>query len=169
MAGLSKRGVDRQYRRTTYVNDIDSVDGNTARQLNAVPERRERNVPARKHRRQPERQPVHMAGIDGVSFIFMVCALCIVICFAFSYIHTQNEVRGMKKEVISMQAEVKELQEDNDIAYNKVLASVDLADIYRIATGKLHMVMADGNKVYKYKNKKSDMVKQYSDIPQSGN
>ncbi len=27
------------------------------------------------------------------------------------------------------------------------------------------MVMADGNKVYKYKNKKSDMVKQYGDVP----
>ena len=30
------------------------------------------------------------------------------------------------------------------------------------------MVRADNNKIYKYKNKKSDMVKQYADIPGAG-
>lgn len=168
MADVSRKRVDREYRQTTYVNNVNGIDGNTARQLNAVPERRERQAPEQAPQRRPQRQPASMTGIDGVSFLFMVCVLCVVAFAAFSYIHAQNNVRSMKKEVVALQAEVEEQQEKNDIEYNKILAGVDLADIYKYATEKLHMVMADGNKVYKYKNKKSDMVKQYSDIPQSG-
>ena len=106
-----------------------------------------------------------MPGIDGASFIFLACALCIVVFVALSYVHLQNNVRSMEKEVVSMQAEIEEQQEKNNIKYNEILASVDIAEIYKRATKKLHMVMADGNKVYKYKNKKSDMVKQYGDVP----
>ncbi len=109
-----------------------------------------------------------MPGIDGASFIFLACALCIVVFVALSYVHLQNNVRSMEKEVVSMQAEIEEQQEKNNIKYNEIVASVDLADIYKLATEKLHMVRADNNKIYKYKNKKSDMVKQYADIPGAG-
>lgn len=169
MADISNRQVGRQYRRNANArntkNYYDGIDGNTVRQLNAVPKRREREVPRQKPQRRPERQPAKMAGIDGVSFVFMVCVLCVVMFVAFAYIHTQNQVRSMKKEIVSMQADIEEQQEKNNIKYNEILASVDLAEIYKRATKKLHMVMADGNKVYKYKNKNSDMVKQYGDVP----
>ena len=51
MADVSNRRVGNQYRqgrnassykRSAYVNNINGIDGNTARQLNAVPKRRER-------------------------------------------------------------------------------------------------------------------------------
>ena len=172
MADISGRRVGRQYRQNTHArntrNYYDGIDGNTVRQLNAVPKRREQEVPGQRPRRRPERQPASMPGIDLVSFIFMFCALCAVMFVAFAYIHTQNQVRSMKKEVVAMQAEIEEQQEKNNIKYNEIIASTDLAEIYKRATKKLHMVMADGNKVYKYKNKKSDMVKQYADVPGSG-
>lgn len=172
MADISDRRMGKQYRQNTHArntrNYYDGIDGNTVRQLNAVPKRREREVPGQRPHRRPERQPASMPGIDSASFIFMCCALCVVMFVAFTYIHTQNQVRSMKKEVVSMQAEVEEQQEKNNIKYNEIIASTDLAEIYKRATEKLHMVMADGNKVYKYKNKKSDMVKQYADIPGSG-
>ncbi|HBA96642.1 MAG TPA: hypothetical protein DCZ23_00900 [Lachnospiraceae bacterium] len=168
MADVSGKRVGDEYRQTTYVNNANGIDGNTARRLNAVPERRERDAPGQRPQKRPQRQPARMTGIDGVSFLFMMCALCVVAFVTFSYIHAQNSIRSMKKEVVALQAEVEEQQEKNDTEYNKILAGVDLADIYKYATEKLHMVMADGNKVYKYKNKKSDMVKQYSDIPESG-
>ncbi|MFG6329659.1 MAG: septum formation initiator family protein [Lachnospiraceae bacterium] len=169
MADVSNRRVERQYRQNVSARNTRSyykgIDGNTARQLNAVPKRREREVPRQRPNRRPEKQPAKMAGIDGASFAFMVCVLGVVMFVAFAYIHTQNQVRSMKKEIVSMQTEIEEQQEKNKIKYNEILASVDLAEIYKRATKKLHMVMADGNKVYKYKNKKSDMVKQYGDVP----
>ena len=45
------------------------------------------------------------------------------------------------------------------------MGKVDLADLYKKATEKLKMVRAENNQVYTYENKKSDMVKQYADIP----
>lgn len=175
MANVTDRRVGNQYRRgkassgyrkTGYADD--SIDGNNARQLNVVPERWERPEPGHRHKRRPEKQPAKMAGIDAASFVFLLCALCIVVLAAFTYIHMQNNVRSIKKEVISMKTEVGQQQEENDIKYNDILAGVDLAEIYKLATEKLHMVMADSNKVYKYKNKQGDMVKQYADIPGAG-
>lgn len=172
MADISNRRGGRQYRQNNSARNSRSyyngIDGNTARQLNAVPKRRERELPGQRPRRRPERQPAKMAGIDGASFAFMVCVLGVVMFAAFAYIHTQNQVRSMKKEIVSMQTEIEEQQEKNNIKYNEIVASVDLADIYKLATEKLHMVRADNNKIYKYKNKKSDMVKQYADIPGAG-
>lgn len=141
------------------------IDGNTARQLNAVPKRKEEDAPERAGRKRIRRLPVSMPGIDGASFAFMTIALCAVILTAFMYIQSQNQTRGMKSEIISLQTEIDELEEENDVKYNQILAEVDLSDIYRRATRKLHMVMADGNKVYSYKSKKGDVVKQHADIP----
>lgn len=168
MADVSNRRMENRYRQSGYEQNYrraSYVDGNTVRQLNAVPKRRQENTPKYRPVKHKAKKPVSMFGIDGVSFAFMVCVLCVVVFVAFSYIHTQNEVREMKKEIISLQTEIEEQKEENDIKYNEILAGVDLAEIYKKATKKLKMVMADGNKVYTYKNKKSDMVKQYADIP----
>lgn len=169
MADVSKKRIDDEHIQTAHARNINGVDGNTVRRLNTVPERTEWDSPEQSPKRRPQRQPASMVGIDGVSFLFLMCILCIVSVFAFSYIHRQNNVRSMRKEVFALRTEVEKQQEKNSIEYDKILASVDLADIYKYATEKLHMVMAEGNKVYTYKNKKGDMVKQYSDIPQSGN
>lgn len=88
----------------------------------------------------------------------------VTVC-GFSYLSTQYEVREMKSQIVQLQSEISQQKEDNEIAYEKIKASVDLAEIYERATKKLKMVQAENNQVYKYSNKKSDMVKQYADIP----
>lgn len=165
MAGASNR------QRGSYSSQIrhSYVDGNTVRIINPTPERRreEKKEPKRQPRRHYGRRPVHMFGIDGFSFVFMTAALCFVLTVCFSYIYSQNNVRQMKKQIVELQTDIVSQQEKNNIMYNEILSSVDLADVYKKATTKLKMVRAQKNKVYTYKNKKSDMVKQYSDIPTS--
>ncbi len=123
MADISNRQAGRQYRQNTSARNprsyYNGIDGNTVRQLNAVPKRREREVPGQRPHRRPERQPAKMAGIDGASFAFMVCVLGVVMFAAFAYIHTQNQVHSMKKEIVSMQTEIEEQQEKNNIKYNE--------------------------------------------------
>jgi len=106
-----------------------------------------------------------MAGIDGVSFVFLTCALVAVIAVAFTYITMQNNVHAMKNNVVELQTQIAETKEANNEQYEKILGKVDLADVYKKATKKLNMVRAENNQVYTYDNKKSDMVKQYADIP----
>lgn len=71
----------------------------------------------------------------------------------------------MKNEVVSLQTEIIEMEQENDEAYQKIMDSVDLSEVYAIATGELGMIQSVDNQVYKYNNNKSDMVKQYGDIP----
>lgn len=151
------------YRKNTY------VEGNTVRQINTVPNRREEERIEREKRRRQQLNPGNIA-IPGVSLgnvIFLACIAAILIGVTISFISTQNRSVALKKQVVSLQREIQEQKILNDEKYEEILNGVDLADIYKKATRKLNMVRAENNQVYKYKNKKSDMVKQYAKVPES--
>lgn len=141
------------------------VDGNTVRKTSALPKRREEIRPERRERPQPTRQPVKIPGISGRAFIFLMAMLSAVIFMGFSYLSAQSQVRQMKNEVLTLQSDIAEQKELYDEEYQKIVNSVDVAQIYERATKKLKMVHAENNQIFTYSNKKSDLVKQYADIP----
>ena len=141
------------------------VDGNTVRKVSALPKRREEERPQREPKRMPVRQPVKMPGISGRGFVFLSVMLSAVIFMGFSYLSTQSQVRQMKNEVVAMQSDIAQQRELYDEEYQNIENSVDIAKIYERATKKLKMVHAENNQIYTYSNKKSDLVKQYADIP----
>lgn len=141
------------------------VEGNTARQLAAEPKRREEQRPERQVRRAPRREPVHMPGIHRASLVFLLLVLAVALYICISYVRTQNQVQEEKGTIIKMQSEIAQMRESNDLDYQSVIDSVDLAEVYRKATEELGMVHARSNQIYTYENKKSDMVKQYGEIP----
>ncbi|MDO4167624.1 MAG: septum formation initiator family protein [Eubacteriales bacterium] len=162
------RSYDRKYAATerhTY------VDGNTVRRLDTLPRRREQEERWEEERRQRrirrriQRQPVHMPGIDRASLAFLVVALAVTLYICFSYIQTQNKVYEQKNQVVQMESSVASQKENNDIAYQEILDSVDLSEVYEKATKELGMVQAQEKQIYTYKSKKSDTVKQYGEIP----
>lgn len=141
------------------------VEGNTVRKASAVPQRRERIEPGKETRRYPQRQPVRMPGISAKGFLFLTAMAVTIMATGFSYLSTQSQVKKQKAQVIALQSETIALKEDNAEAYQKIEDGVDLSKIYKRATKKLKMVQAETNQMYTYSNKKSDMVKQYADIP----
>ncbi|MBO5483735.1 MAG: hypothetical protein J5979_00820 [Lachnospiraceae bacterium] len=143
------------------------VYGNVARQLEEVPERRERPERQRRTKRYPKQRPVAMPSISGASFVFLMAAALITLAFCFNYLRIQSGITQMKNETVALQNQIAETKVSNEEAYQKISDSVDLSEVYKIATGELGMVQAVDNQVYKYKNKKSDMVKQYGDIPEA--
>lgn len=150
------------YRKDTY------VEGNTVRQLNAVPNRREEERIEREKRRRKQLDPGNIAvpGVSIANVMFLLCIAAVLIGVSASFISAQNKSVALKKQVVSLQTEIQEQKILNDEKYEEILNGVDLAQIYKKATRKLNMVRAENNQVYKYKNKKSDMVKQYADIPE---
>lgn len=159
-----REGSSDRYRRTAY-QEHTYVDGNTVRKASALPKRREENRPERQPKRYPTRQPVKMPGISGRGFLFLLVMLSAVMLMGFSYLSTQSEVRQMKNEVVTLQSDIAEQKELYDEEYQNIENSVDIAKIYERATEKLKMVHAQNNQIYTYSNKKSDLVKQYADIP----
>ena len=153
------------YGRDRYENEYSYVEGNTVRRMSALPERRREVRPVREPGRQPERQPVRMPGISGRAFVFLTIMLMMVVCTGFMYLSVKSTVAGQKSKIVALQSEIASMKEQNDETYQSIENSVNLAHIYETATKKLKMVQAKRNQIYTYSNKKSDMVKQYANIP----
>ena len=144
------------------------VYGNLAHQLEEVPERRTQPVRRRKAKVYPQQKPVALpASMELSSFLFIAAAAIVVVVTAFIYLQVQSGITQMKNDVIALQSEIAETKQENEDTYQKIMDSVDLSQVYEIATGELGMIQPVDNQVYKYDNKKSDMVKQYGDIPGS--
>ena len=86
--------------------------------------------------------------------------------FAAYITQVADAITAMTKEISSLQSQIADISADNDEAYKEIDASVDLETVYNKATKEFGMVPAGKGQVYKYKNKKSDRVIQYSDIPE---
>lgn len=148
------------------------VDGNTVRRIDTLPRRseeeRRREEERRKRllRRRILEQPVHMPGMDRVSIVFLAAAVAVTLYVCFTYIQTQNQVYEQKNQVVRMEYSIASQKESNADAYQEILDSVDLSEVYDKATGKLGMVQARDNQIHTYKSKKSDTVKQYGVIPE---
>lgn len=147
------------------------VDGNTVRRIDTLPRRseeeRRQEEERRKRliRRRILQQPVHMPGVDRVSFLFVAAALVVTLYICFTYIQAQNQVYEQKNQVVRMEYSIASLKESNADAYQEILDSVDLSEVYDKATEKLGMVQAREHQIHTYKSKKSDTVKQYGVIP----
>lgn len=141
------------------------VYDNLARQLEEVPQRRQNPQRRRRVKVYPKQRPVAMPSISGASFLFLLAAVAVTVFFCFNYLRVQSGVTQMKNEVITLQGQNEEMAAANDEAYQRIMDSVDLSEVYQIATGELGMVQAVDNQIFKYRSQKSDMVKQYGDIP----
>ncbi len=133
----------------------------------AVPERRREERPERQRQQRPykERKPVRLPGISGKGFLFLGAMLSSVVVLGFSYLSGKNTVSKQKSEIVTLQSEIAEMKEQNDELHQSIVNSVNLAEIYKTATEKLKMVHAGKDQIYTYSNKKSNMVKQYANIP----
>lgn len=140
---------------------------NLARQLEEIPERQPRPRRRRRLKVYPKQRPVAMPSISGISFLFLAAAAAVILLFGFQYLRVQSGLTQMKSKVITLQEQNAETKLLNEETYQNIMDTVDLSEIYDIATEKLGMVQAVDNQVFQYENKKSDMVKQYGDIPSS--
>lgn len=149
------------------------VEGSAARVYDVEPLRREQERKRReeeyqrreRERRNPYSRTVELPGVHRASVLFLIMAVAAVFYVCFSYVQTQNQLHEQRQQVVAIQSDIAQMKEDNEQEYQTVVDSVDLADVYRKATQELGMVRAKKDQVYTYQNKKSDMVKQYGEIP----
>ncbi len=138
------------------------TDGSAARKIEERPETHIRKVS--EHSRKYS--AIRRRRINAVSVLFTAAAIVASMYLCISYIMSYSNITAMTKEITSLQSQISEIRADNDEAYKEIDTSVDLETVYNKATKEFGMVPADKEHVYKYKNKKSDRVIQYSDIPE---
>jgi cell division protein FtsL len=156
----------RQYRyentRTSY------IDGNTARKLSAAPDirREERHTLTPAPRRQEQRQPKALSGVNLASLLVLTIAIIATVYVCVDYLRLQNKVSQMDKTIVSMEGTLSTMTKENDAAYEAVNQAYDLDYVYKEAVGRLGMVYPNKNTVITYKSSEDEYVRQYEDIPQ---
>ncbi len=97
--------------------------------------------------------------------LFAVAAVSVMIGVVFSYVGLQSDVTRERKELAALVTEYEDLRRQNDLYYERIVSSVDMQEIERIAREELGMRIAGEGQIVSYAGGIDDYVKQYSDIP----
>lgn len=136
------------------------VYGNTARKLDV---RRELQEPARKpmsHTTRKNRDKAHHMSVGYVAFLLV--ALCAAGIILINYIQLQAELTNRMESVAGLESDLNNARIKNDEDYSRILSSVDLEEIKRIAIGELGMTYASEGQIVTYTNEGNDYMRQVS-------
>lgn len=162
-AGLSEAGTNRQMHRNIREDRI-YIDGNTARKLQTVPVNRNRKQNDEITRQQVRRQ-VKTAPMNLGYIFFMMIAILVVCVVLIGYVELQADITNRINHISQLESQLNELKLENDETYTKIMSSVDLEEIKRIAINELGMKYAKEGQVITYSGEGSDYVRQYKEIP----
>lgn len=142
----------------------DYVDGSAARKLQPEPEKREQRRPV--SRTRSARRNVVKAVPMNMGYIAVAAiAFVIVCCVLMSYIKLQSDITNHITNISKLESQLYEMRLANDETYTKIMSSVDLEEIKRIAVNELGMKYAKEGQVVEYTGEGNDYVRQYSEIP----
>lgn len=139
------------------------IDGNTARKLDMLPAGREDSN--QKTARQMQRKHGKVSPMNVGYITFMIAALLVVCIVLAGYIKLQSDITNRITHISKMESELNDLKLSNDETYTKIMSSVDLEEIKKIAINELGMKYAKEGQVITYSGEGSDYVRQYGDIP----
>lgn len=152
------------YRQTTYERsgntESEYIYGNTVRKL----EPSQRRKPAGANKRQPSPEVLRnraRARYMSIGYVlFLAAALCAASLVLVNYIQLQTELTNLTRNVASRQVELNNKKMANDEEYNRIVNSIDLEEIKRVALGELGMIYAQEGQIVTYENRSSDYMRQ---------
>lgn len=168
-AGMPERGMDRH-------NARGYVEGSAAWQImpqQAMPRQIRSEEDERVRRRQtPEtgrahaRRRIIKAAPMNKGYIAVMAAAVLTACgLLMSYVKMQSDITNHINTISSLESRLNELKLSNDETYTKIMSSINLEEIKRIAVNELGMKYAKEGQVVQYTGEGNDYVRQYSDIP----
>lgn len=92
--------------------------------------------------------------------IFLVAALCASAMILVNYIQLQAELTNLTRSVAASESDLNDLRAANDEQYNKIMNSINLEEIKRIAIGELGMTYAQEGQIILYTNEGNDYMRQ---------
>ena len=162
-------------RLNSRVNEQYYTQGNTSRKLNVEPEIIERPVEERREERQVRRQKnksISRNAERAKAFSpLYTCMLMVATIFLFGscfYMLTvQATITEQRREIAMLESNLNSLTDNNNEMSKRIESSVDLTEIYNVATTELGMVYPKAGQVVSYEASNPDYVKQFKDVPQN--
>ena len=141
-------------RKNLYVYDNTARQLDVRRQLEEAP-RRQLSNETRKNRDKAQ----HMN--PGYVF-FLLGALCICAIVLINYVQLQSEITTTSNNISVLESNLNTMQLTNDENYNRIVSSIDLEEVRKIAIGELGMTYAKEGQIITYTNNGTDYMRQAS-------
>ncbi|MCM1045336.1 MAG: cell division protein FtsL [Candidatus Gastranaerophilales bacterium] len=145
----------RQSARNMYVYDNTARDMQVQRQLEEQPKRK------LSHEARKNRDKAHHMSMGYVLFLVAALGACAMILI--NYVQLQAELTTKIQNVASRESELNTLRLENDEAYNRIVSSIDLEEIRRIAIGELGMTYAGEGQIITYSGVGRDYMRKVAD------
>ena len=151
------------------------TQGNTARKLNMVPETIERPEEKKRQERQVHKEPnkrINKNAQRARAFSpLYTCMLMVATVFLFGsclYMLTiQATITEQRRQIAVLESNLNALTDNNDEMSKRIESSLNLPEVYEIATSELGMVYPKAGQVVSYEASNPDYVKQFKDVPQN--
>jgi len=91
--------------------------------------------------------------------LFLAAAMATAGFVLINYIQLQGELTKLTKSVAEKEVELNNLRLTNDEEYNRILSSIDLENIKKIAIDELGMIYAQEGQIVPYTNEKNDYMR----------
>lgn len=121
----------------------------------------------RQSKRSSRKSQKELSSINMASCVILIFAITITLFTCIDFIKIQAEVSSLNTRIIQSEKELSNLKDENRIRKAQLDASVDLNEIYDVASNELGMVVPNDDQVIYFESVKSGFVKQYENIPAS--
>lgn len=118
------------------------------------------DVPERRHAPAVRKNREKARYMSFGYVLFLMAAMCTAAFVLLNYIQLQAELTQRTKNVASKEVQLNNLKIANDEEYNRIMSSIDLEEIKRVAIGELGMVYAQEGQIVTYTNEKNDYMRQ---------
>lgn len=156
----------RNYRQAAYEEEREGyrrrnrqeyVYGNTVRKLEP---RQWEQTPLKKQHPEVRKNREKARHMSAGYVMFLAVALCAAAFILVNYIQLQSDLTNLTKIVADKESELNSIRLSNDEEYNRILSSIDLEEIKRVAIGELGMSYATEGQIIKYESEEGDYMRQ---------
>lgn len=96
---------------------------------------------------------------------FLLCAMMLSSFVLIGYIRIQADNTAMLENISELESTLNQKKLANDEEYSRIMGSVDLDEVKRIAIEELGMQYAQEGQVVEVEHEKKDYVRQYQKMP----
>ncbi len=144
------------------------TDGTAARVLEPAYDPQYRQRAHRAYKQQAKYMEARRSTCVSLNLpltLLLVAAVAISVFVGYRYLCLKSSLDMHMDNIKSMESQLDTMRTENDALEKSIDTSVNLNDIYNIATTKLGMVRVDQSNIIQYDKTESEYVKQYEDIP----
>lgn len=190
MAGHTSQTSNRRRNGTSANSSVRGsyIDGTSVKRLKPreEPQRRQQRqtpVPRTKTQKQPQQKEAvprrtnvqvssetrknrEKATNMNLGFVIFLTIICAAILFsAVYYLEMKSELTTAMEKVAAAESTYSQLKEDNDALNSQVMSSTDLAEVKKVALGRLGMTYPSEDQTETYETSRSSYVRQYQEVP----